>query len=71
MCSKYDYRLTSGAVEKIKDRISQEKNSLGSDFANARTVRNIFEAIITKQSIRTADSSDQKELTLIKEEDIL
>ena len=71
MCIKYDYRLTPDAKEKVKERIHQEKVTQKRNFANARTVRNIFESIITNQSIRTTNTSSQKELMLIIESDIM
>ena len=71
MCTKYDYRMTPGAAEKVKERIHQEKVSQKRNFANARTVRNIFEAAVTRQSVRTTNISSHDELTLLTETDIV
>ncbi len=71
MCLKYDYRMTPGATEKVKVRIHQEKVSQSRNFANARTVRNIFEAAVTRQSVRTSNMSSHDELTLLTENDIV
>lgn len=69
MCADYDYRLTEKAKEKVVDRIHIEKTSNAANFANARTIRNIFEAVITRQSSRTNGNSSEA-LTVIEEEDI-
>ena len=70
LCAKYDYQMTPGAENAVKARIHQEKISQERNFANARTVRNIFETVITRQSVRTTNTSDNTELTLITESDV-
>ena len=70
MCSRYDYQLDPNAIEKLKNRIHKEIVSSGESFANARSVRNIFESTIIKQSTRISHETNTQNISLITCEDI-
>ena len=58
MCENYEYHLTDEADRKIGEVIEQIDLHKSENFANARTVRNVFESIITHQASRIAESPD-------------
>ena len=70
-CKEYDYCLDRDAekeLEKLIDKVEEEK---GDDFANARTIRNIFEKVVTNQARRIAfENPDKDELTRITADDL-
>ena len=72
MCEKYEYTLDENAESRLKEVIHQIELEKDTNFANARTVRNIFETVITKQATRLADSNvDKEEMTILREEDFV
>jgi len=70
MCENYDYHLTKEAEELVNDRITYIDKMKKENFANARTIRNLFEKIITKQASRLADADDEADISEIAAEDI-
>ena len=71
MCSKYEYRLEPDADVVLKDKIKDLLNHKGDNFANARTIRNMFETMITNQSTRLASAeASPEEMQLIRKEDV-
>ena len=71
MCDKYQYKLDADANEVLKDKIKYILDHKGDNFANARTVRNMFETIITNQSTRLASGdATEEEMQLIRKEDV-
>ena len=70
-CKKYDYRLDRDAERKLKELIEKIEEDKEDDFANARTIRNLFEKVVTGQARRIAfEDPDKDELTRISAEDI-
>lgn len=70
MCEKYEYRIDDEARERLKEIIHDIEINKDSNFANARTVRNIFETVITKQATRVVNEKVEKEeMTTIKASD--
>ena len=70
-CKEYDYRLDRDAERKLKELIEKIEEDKEDDFANARTIRNLFEKVVTGQARRIAfDDPDTDELTRISAEDI-
>ncbi|GEM_PF-4733456 len=70
MCDKYTYSLDDEAREKLTEIVHDIYISRDSNFANARTVRNLFEKVITKQASRLASTEINKEdMLIIKQED--
>ncbi len=72
LCEKYDYNMNEEAKKAVEEQIhtlEQEKNA---NFANARSVRNLFENIITNQASRVADMEDPtpEDMTTIYAEDL-
>ena len=59
-CKKYDYIVDYRAKEKIRDMIEYRRMTKLVNFANAREVRNMFEAIITNQAARVAKMENPK-----------
>ena len=59
-CKKYDYVIDYRAKEKIKEMITKRRMEKIVNFANAREVRNMFEAIITNQASRVARMENPK-----------
>ncbi len=72
MCKKYEYELDEDAVSDIQqiiDRLLENKNER---FANARTMRNLFETAITKQASRLAEGEySVEDMKLLKREDFV
>ncbi len=70
-CKEYDYRLDRDAEKELKALIEKIEEEKEEDFANARTIRNIFERVITAQARRIAfENPDKDMLTGISAEDI-
>ena len=58
LCKDYDYTLTDGAKAYIKYCIKELSNNRGHNFANARSVRSLFEKVITNQANRITSIGD-------------
>ena len=54
-CSRYNYKLTEEAEKAIDAIIEDKEKNKDDNFANAREMRNLFEAIITNQASRVAE----------------
>ena len=71
MCETYEYHLTDEARNRIKDKIKWIERNKRENFANARTIRNLFETIIVNQANRLAeDDSEEPDLAEIREQDV-
>jgi len=72
MCRKNGYKLTENAEEKVKQMLEFLHETRSDSFANARTVRNLFEKLLTIQADRLAEleSVSDEELSTITEEDL-
>lgn len=71
-CKKYDYELSEEAAETVKNSIIQMEEMKDDNFANARSVRNFFENIITNQASRLAEMENPQpeDMKMILPEDI-
>ncbi|MCR4901505.1 MAG: AAA family ATPase [Butyrivibrio sp.] len=71
-CNKYGYCLSDGAREYIEKVIAYKIDNKDDNFANAREIRNLFEAIITNQATRVAELSEptDEQLNTIEKEDM-
>ncbi len=69
---KYDYAIEDDCRLHVRERLAAEKLAAGETFANARSVRNLFEEIITNQSRRVArlQSPTVEDFRLITNEDL-
>jgi len=72
MCKKNGYKLTENAEGKVKQMLEFLHETRSDSFANARTVRNLFEKLLTIQADRLAEleSVSDEELSTITEEDL-
>ena len=71
-CREYDYRATAGARHEIRRIVEELDKEKDENFANARTVRNLFERVITAQAGRVAFLKATAEtLMTVTEEDVL
>jgi len=72
MCKKNGYKLTGNAEEKVKQMLEFLHETRSDSFANARTVRNLFEKLLTIQADRLAEleSVSDEDLSTITEEDL-
>lgn len=72
MCAQNDYRLQSHLEEKMLYIIEKMIAKQGKKFANARTIRNFFERVVTNQANRvvTVNPSNVEELLTITEQDL-
>lgn len=64
MCEKSDYISSKEAVSRIKYILKQKYEHRDKNFANAREVRNLYEALITCQADRlfNTQNSTREEL---------
>ena len=71
-CRKYEYTLSEEAEQVIREKITVMEAEKDENFANARSVRNLFENIITNQASRLAGMEDplEEDMTTIRKEDI-
>lgn len=72
LCKKYDYVLEEEAEKIMEERICMLVSEKDENFANARSVRNLFESIITNQASRVAqmENPGHEDMTVIHAEDI-
>ncbi len=72
LCSKYDYMIDDKAKAALVEMIEEIQKNKTDNFANARTVRNLFETVITKQASRLSEieAGSDEEIKTIKYEDI-
>jgi len=70
MCSSRDYSMTAEFRQRLHQQLKQEK--LRPNFGNARTVRNLIEQAIKKQSVRVSCLSNpvRRDLVLLTGDDI-
>ncbi len=73
LCEKNAYSLDNEAEESIKEYFEKICDSDDDSFANARTVRNLFEKIISKQASRIAKITEKTPavLSAILKEDVI
>ena len=53
-CRKYQYVCEAGVREAVEKELQRRRAAAGTNFANAREVRNLFEEIVTNQAGRVA-----------------
>lgn len=71
MCDQYDYVIKNEAYEKMRLIFENVVNHKDDSFANARTVRNIFETLITNQADRLSEvDATEEEMQEISIDDI-
>lgn len=72
MCEKNGYKSSEKAVEKVKQMLELLHETRSDSFANARTVRNLFEKLLAIQADRLAalETVSDEELATIVEEDL-
>jgi len=70
-CNKYDYEVEKDAELFLKEYFKEIAMKKDGSFANARTVRNLFERVIKNQATRVMKSSDvpDEELRKLKKND--
>ena len=67
LCDEYQYKLSHDACVKLEETIKELNANKGSNFANAREIRNEFERVIRNQAVRV--SQNGSDLLLIKSVD--
>lgn len=72
LCKKNQYNLSQGAQRMLVEYFDDLYEHRDKNFGNGRDVRNLFETIVTKQSVRVAGLSnpDNHTITEIREEDL-
>lgn len=72
MCEKNGYKPNDEAMEKVKEILGKLHESRTDSFANARTVRNLFEKLLGVQADRLAqlETVSDEELSTLKMEDL-
>lgn len=70
-CVKYDYDIEDKAKELLRNHLNYVVRRKDESFANARTVRNLFEHVLKNQATRVMNSRSisEEDLRIIKEED--
>ncbi len=70
MCEKYEYVLEANAEQELRAIIEGNLENKDEKFANARTIRNLFETVITKQATRLASGEcSEEDMKQLKIED--
>lgn len=71
MCSKQEFLIKKDDIDKIKEMLQNMLDNRTSDFANARSVRNMLELAIRKQASRldAAETFDIESLQTLTAED--
>lgn len=72
LCKKNQYNLSQGVQRMLVEYFDDLYEHRDKNFGNGRDVRNLFETIVTKQSVRVAGLSnpDNHTITEIREEDL-
>ncbi|MCX7771591.1 MAG: AAA family ATPase [Clostridia bacterium] len=72
MCEKNGYKPNEASLEKVKQMLSMLHETRTDSFANARTVRNLFEKLLAVQADRLAalETVTNDDLCAIVEEDV-
>ena len=71
-CKEYDYKLAPPAKHEVKRIVEELEKEKDENFANARTVRNLFERVITAQASRVAfQKATAETLMTVNEDDVL
>lgn len=72
MCEKNGYKATDEAKEKVRDMLKKLHDARTDSFANARTVRNLFEKLLTIHADRIAmqENVSDEDLTTIIAQDV-
>ncbi len=72
MCEKNGYKPAEAATQKVNQMLTQLHEFRSDSFANARTVRNLFEKLLAIQADRLAalETVSNEDLSTIVEEDI-
>lgn len=72
ICKKASYTITDEAKDKVHQILCKEHDNRDENFANARTVRNLFEKVIVNQANRlySVSNPSDKELTELTLADI-
>ena len=70
-CNKYDYEVEKDAESYLEEYLKAAARKKDGSFANARTVRNLFENVIKNQATRVMNSSNDSddELRKLKKND--
>ncbi len=73
LCKKGQYEISSEARKLIEDHFSAVCEKADDSFANGRTVRNVFESIISKQASRIASKRNKTKelLSTIEADDVI
>jgi SpoVK/Ycf46/Vps4 family AAA+-type ATPase len=71
-CKKYHYKLDEKATKELPELIKKVYTKNEENFANARTIRNLFEKVIQQQAnrITTLHNVSKEDLKIIKYEDL-
>ena len=70
MCNKYHLSFTKEALMSVREEIDNMIDNKDRYFSNARTIRNLFERVVTKQADRIANNPESN-LSIIELEDTL
>ncbi|MDO4632795.1 MAG: AAA family ATPase [Eubacteriales bacterium] len=70
-CDKYQYVMDEEAKKKAEEIIRTMEAEKGENFANARSMRNLFESTVTNQASRlsTLETITEEDITQLKAED--
>jgi stage V sporulation protein K len=73
MLFNYEYEIEPEALERVRDIITDAYLRRGRNFSNGRFIRNLFDQIVKKQSVRVScqQITSREELVIITRDDIL
>jgi SpoVK/Ycf46/Vps4 family AAA+-type ATPase len=64
--SSYEYEITDEAIQKVRGKIVEAHLNKGRNFSNGRLVRNLFDQIVKKQSVRISSQQIVERNQLVK-----
>lgn len=69
----YEYEITPDALQRVREKINEICKNKGKNFSNGRLIRNLFDQIVKKQSVRISskDLREKDELAKITLEDVI
>ena len=70
LCEEYQLNIDADAFDTIRNACRSLRMERDSKFANARDVRSLFEATLTRQALRLSSNADKTSLSILTVRDV-